>query len=112
MQVRGTAARGYRIHRYVSRVRYGTSLALHLGDIHSDHPADLLAFSVIVYLVVRSNLDKIPIPILLGAITEDATYYFMVIFTSHFVLAMSLAFGSVRNCRNALFALCGSLRPL
>jgi len=53
---------------------------------------DLLAFSVIVYLVVRSNVNKAPISSLFKTIAQDATYYFLVIFTSHFVLVMFLAF--------------------
>jgi hypothetical protein len=77
-----------RIFRHLSRIRYETSPALHLGDIHSDHPADLLAFSVIIYLVVRSNVNRVPIPRLFKTIAQDATSYFLVIFTSHFVLVM------------------------
>ena len=78
---------------------YGTGLFSpfidHLGDTHSDHHADLLAFSVIVYLVVRSNVTKIPIPSLLKTIVRDATCYFLVIFTSHFVFVIFLFFASV-----------------
>ena len=78
---------------------YGTELLLpfidHLGDTHSDHPQDLLAFSVIVYLVVRFNATKVPIPSLLKIIIQDATCYFLVIFTSHLVVVMSLLFASV-----------------
>jgi len=84
---------------------YGTELHLssidHIEDTHSDHPADVLAFSVIVYLVVRSNVDKVPIPSLLKTIVQDATYYFLVIFTSHFVLVMFLAFASVSTSPQA-----------
>jgi len=78
---------------------YGTELLLSFidypGGIHSDHPADFLAFSVIVYLVVRSNVTKMPIPSLLKTIVRDATCYFLVIFTSHFVYVMFLLFASV-----------------
>ena len=69
---------------------------LHPGDTDSDHPTDFLAFSVIAYLVVRSNLNKAPIPRLFKTIAQDATYYFLFIFTSHFVLLMFLSFASVR----------------
>ena len=62
----------------------------------TDHPTDLLTFSVIIYLVVRSNVDKIPIPRLLKTIAQDATYYFLVIFTSHLVLILFLSLASVR----------------
>jgi len=66
-----------------------------LGDTQSDHATDVLAFSVIVFLVVRSNVKKVPIPGLLKTIVQDATYYFLVIFTSHFTLVMFLVFASV-----------------
>ena len=78
---------------------YGTELLLpftdHPGDTRSDHLQDLLAFSVIVYLAVRFNASEAPIPSLSKVIIQDATYYFLVIFTSHFVVAMSLLFASV-----------------
>jgi len=57
---------------------------------------DLIAFSVIVYLAVRSNIHKVPIPSLLRIIVQDATYYFLVIFTSHLVVTVYLWFGPVR----------------
>ena len=69
---------------------------LHSGDTDSDHPTDFLAFSVIVYLVVRANVNKVPIPRLFKTIAQDATYYFLFIFTSHFVLVMFLSLASVR----------------
>ena len=78
---------------------YGTELFSpfidHLGETHSDHHADLLAFSVIVYLVVRSKIIKVPVPSLLKTMVRDATHYFLVIFTSHLVLLMFLIFVSV-----------------
>ena len=80
-------------------VVYGMELVLlftnHLRDTHSDHPSDVLAFSVIIYLAVRSNVTKIPIPTIFKTIVQDATYYFLVIFASHLVIAMFLAFASV-----------------
>ena len=96
MQFRRTVAPGHYISCHMSSIRYETCLILHLGDAHSDHPTDLLAFSVVVYLVVRSNVYKVPIPSLLRTIARDATYYFLVIFTSHLALVMFIAFGSVR----------------
>ena len=63
---------------------------------HSHRPPDFLAFSVIVYLVVRSNVDKIPIPSLLRTIARDATHYFLILFTSQFMLVMFVAFANVR----------------
>ena len=78
---------------------YGTELHLpfidHLGDTHFYHHTDGLAFSVIVYLVVRSNVHKIPIPSILKTIAQDATYYFLVIFASHLLLMFQLWTASV-----------------
>ena len=80
-------------------VTYGTELLLHfinhLRGTRFDRPVDFLAFSVIVYLVVRSNVNKIPIPSIFKTIARDATYYFLVIFTSHLILVMFLAFTDV-----------------
>ena len=67
----------------------------YIEDTHPDHPTDVLAFSVIVFLVARSNLRKVPIPSLLKTVVQDAAYYFLVIFTSHLVPVMFLAFTSV-----------------
>ncbi|KAF9645533.1 hypothetical protein BDM02DRAFT_3262853 [Thelephora ganbajun] len=53
---------------------------------------DLLAFSLTVYLAARSNIYKSPIPSLLRTIAQDATLYFLVIFTSHLVLELTLLF--------------------
>jgi len=88
------------IYCYVPHIRYGTSLALHrfidhLGDTNFDHFADVLAFLVIVYLVVRSNVRKVSIPSILKTIAQDATYYFLVIFTSHLLLMIFFWFASV-----------------
>ena len=95
---------GTRIHHYDSRVRYGTPLAIHLGNTHPDHLQDVLAFSVIVFLVVRSNVTKIPLPSILKTIARDATYYFLVIFTSHLVTAMFFWFASVStSSKSSLF---------
>ena len=68
----------------------------HPEDTDSNHPTDFLTFSVVVYLVVRSNLNKVPVPRLFKTIAQDATYYFLFIFTSHFVLLMFLLFASVK----------------
>ena len=67
----------------------------YIEDIHLDHLTDTLAFSIIVYLVIRSNIRKVPIPSILKTIVQDATYYFLVIFTSHLMLVMFLAFANV-----------------
>jgi len=78
---------------------YGVEFLLpfidHLGDTRPDHPADVLAFSVIVYLVIWSNVNNVPVPGLFKIIARDATYYFLIIFASHLAAVMFLAFASV-----------------
>ena len=96
MQLNNADVPRYGISHHISPIRYKTFLVVYSGEAHSDHPTDLLAFSVIVYLVVRSNLYRVPIPSLLKTIAQDATYYFLIIFTSHFVLVMFMAFETVR----------------
>ena len=91
-------------------IAYGMELFLpfidHLGDTRSDHPPDLLAFSVIIYLAVRSNVTKIPIPSIFKTIVQDATYYFLLIFASQLVLVMFLVFASVsRSPHFTIFSL-------
>lgn len=55
---------------------------------------DSLAFSLILFLASRSSRErvgiKLKVPSILQSIAEDATRYFLVIFTSHFVLMMTL----------------------
>jgi len=55
---------------------------------------DFLTFSLIIYLVRKSKAAGLTINIL-KTIAEDATWYFLVIFTSHLVLAITLIFGRV-----------------
>ena len=66
------------------------------GDTTSDYPTDLLAFSVIVYVVVGPDRSKVPMPKLLRTIARDATYYFLAIFSSHLVFVLTLIFARVR----------------
>ena len=86
---------GYSTSLHVSLLRYKNFLILHPRGTRSNRLTDLLAFSVIVYIVVKSNVSGAPIPGLLRIIIQDATCYFLVIFTSHFVLVMFLAFAKV-----------------
>jgi len=55
--------------------------------------ADLLAFLVILYLARRSTSRKG----LLGTIVRDATKYFIVIFTGHLTLTMTVLFAKVNS---------------
>ena len=78
---------------------YGTELLMSfigdLEDARSDHSPDLLTFLVIIYFAVQSSVRNIPIPSILKTIMRDATYYFLVIFTSHIVVIMFLTFAEV-----------------
>jgi hypothetical protein len=58
--------------------------------------SDCLAFSLIIFMAIKSRTVGLRIPRTLKVIAEDATRYFLVIFTSHFVLTMTLAVGQVR----------------
>jgi len=55
---------------------------------------DTLAFLVIVVLAVRSRFRG-EMPRILRKIAQDTTVYFLVIFTSHFALVMTLLLGRV-----------------
>jgi len=57
---------------------------------------DLLAFLLIMYTALRSNLYQFQIPSLLRTVAQDATYYFLVIFTSHLLLELTLTLGRVK----------------
>ena len=59
------------------------------------HKPDFLAFSLILYLLIRWRASGHNVRGVLEIIAVDAMVYFMVIFTSHFVLAMTLYFGRV-----------------
>ena len=59
------------------------------------HGSDLLAFLLIVFLAMNSEARGFKIPSILRTIAEDSTRYFLVIFTSHFVLEMTLNLGRV-----------------
>ncbi|KAF9789863.1 hypothetical protein BJ322DRAFT_1044619 [Thelephora terrestris] len=58
---------------------------------------DSLAFSMIMFLAARSSQATagLKIQTIWRLLAEDATLYFMVIFTSHFVFEMTLLFGRV-----------------
>jgi len=54
---------------------------------------DSLAFLLIVFLTKKSRPSGFKVPVLVRTIAEDTTRYFLVIFTAHFALAMTLTFG-------------------
>ena len=57
---------------------------------------DLLAFFVIVFFAAKPAFMSSKVPRILRTIIQDATVYFLVIFTSHFVFEMMLLLARVR----------------
>ena len=79
---------------------YGVQNSLGLrtdGVNHTDdaYGPDFLAFSLTIFLATTSRSSRFKMPSILETIAEDATRYFLVIFTSHFVLEMTLNLGRV-----------------
>lgn len=56
---------------------------------------DISAFLVIIILAAKSGIRGFRMPGILRTIVQDATVYFLVIFTSHFVLEMTLLLARV-----------------
>ena len=75
------------------------------GETDTDCLKDSLAFGIIIYLALKAGTYRSKLPSLLKVMAEDAVFYFMVIFTSHLLLEMTLIFGSVRTFHVTLFSL-------
>ena len=58
---------------------------------HRIHAVTMKNTPIISFLVAKSGTSNIRGPTLLGTIAQDATWYFLAIFSSHFVLEMTLA---------------------
>lgn len=65
------------------------------GPADAMYAQDFLAFSLTMFLAARSTIPGLKVPMILRTVAEDATRYFLVIFTSHFVLEMTLGLGRV-----------------
>ena len=68
---------------------YGTDPG---GDVCTP---DSLAFSLTLFLATRLSIPGLKTSSILGTIVEDATRYFLLIFTSHVALAVTLFSGRV-----------------
>lgn len=68
---------------------------LHLVALNLLRKTDFLAFSLIIFLAMRSRIPGLRVPNILDIIAKDATRYFLVIFTSHLVFELTLSFGRV-----------------
>lgn len=71
---------------------YGTSkIIIEFGAWVSRHATpDVLAFLMVTFWARKARARGIHVTTILDVIAKDATYYFMVIFTSHLVLVMTL----------------------
>lgn len=57
--------------------------------------SDFLAFTLIIFFTRKSKVPGVKVRTIWDTIAEDATRYFLVIFTSHFVFMMTLNIGRV-----------------
>jgi hypothetical protein len=72
---------------------------------------DLWAFVVIIVLAAKSGIKGFRMPSIIRTIIQDATIYFLVIFTSHFVLEMSLLLARVSISIVGVSAMLKFLQP-
>ena len=71
-------------------------LALDGADpVNNSYKSEVLTFSLIIYLAATSKAPGFRVPRMLGTIAEDAAWYFVVMFASHFALLMTLTLGRV-----------------
>lgn len=97
MRFRAANARGIHVSRNIFIIWYETSAAFRpVGNADGYCPTDLLAFILIIYMALKSNAYEFKIPSLFRTIAQDATFYFLMIFTSHLALELALIFGKVR----------------
>lgn len=64
--------------------------------------SDFFAFTLTIFFVLRSKKVGLKTSAIWRTIAEDATRYFLFIFTSHFVLEAALSFGSVSTTAHLL----------
>jgi len=66
---------------------------LSIGYVTLSSGFDLFAFLIIMYTALRSNSYRWRIPSLFMTMAQDATYYFLFIFTSQLALEFTMIFG-------------------
>jgi len=69
--------------------------ALRYSSLLTGLPTDSSVFLVIVFLAAKSGRNGYKMPKVFRTIVQDATIYFLVIFSSHFVFEMMLLFARV-----------------
>jgi hypothetical protein len=67
----------------------GTELA------ENTYTLDFLAFSLTIFLAKKSRFPGLRGPTIFETIAQDATWYFLIIFTAHLVFEMTLNLGRV-----------------
>jgi hypothetical protein len=65
------------------------------SDADTMDTSDFFAFALIVFYMKKSKVPGVKVRTIWDTIAEDATRYFLVIFTSHFVFMMTLNLGRV-----------------
>ena len=70
-------------------------LELRLDCADIDAKQDFLAFSLVVYVAKTPQPHGLKIPKILLTIVGDSAKYFLVIFSSHFALELTLTLGRV-----------------
>ena len=65
------------------------------GSLTDKITSDFLVFSLIILFARKSRVPGLRFSSLLDTIAEDATWYFLVIFTSHLVFMITLSLGRV-----------------
>lgn len=59
------------------------------------YASDFLTFALVILVARKLRVPGLKFPSILDTIREDATLYFLVIFTSHFVLMITVNLGRV-----------------
>ena len=95
MRGRRTSDSGNRPYSHLTLLWFALSESLSYPSSTTVPPTDASVFVVIVVLAAKSGIQGYKIPKVLRTILQDATLYFLVIFTSHFVFEASLLFARV-----------------
>jgi len=92
---RRASDRGNRPHSHLALLWFAFSEVLLYPSSLTILPTDSAVFLVIVLIAAKSAIKGYKVPGVLRTIVQDATIYFLVIFTSHFIFEMMLIFGRV-----------------
>lgn len=94
MLLHQTSKGGNRLHNHLALLRSASSeVIFHFTPANA--ATDVLAFLVVLVLGVKSGLKDFKMPNILRMILEDSAIYFLVVFSTHLVLEMTLLFARV-----------------